>query len=182
MRSLALFSAVLMFLVAGCASAPKAISPGVPPAAAEAPVVVKAPETASVAAQETVRRLLANDPTLNVAAQSRFLGYPSFVASLGGSIILESTAVQRSSASLSIYRVRAIEIHALSSGKVRVWAELANTSKEALAPQVFCRFNTDTTDKFPVWQKLAVMKSGTKQLVAFESPTTDVSRVTVLVR
>ena len=38
----------------------------------------------SAAAEETVRRLRANDPLLNVAQKSRFLDDPAYVAAAGG--------------------------------------------------------------------------------------------------
>lgn len=87
----------------------------------------------SVAAQATIRRLQANDPLLSVAVKSRLANDSADVAALAGTVILQTTAVQRSSASFATYRVGAIEIHALPDGRVRVWAEFTNDGKEARA-------------------------------------------------
>lgn len=137
---------------------------------------------ATVAAQETVRRLQANDPLLSVAVKSRFKLDPAYRESLGGSVILQSETVQRSSASFATYRVGAIEIHALPDGRVRVWADFTNTGKDGRAPRVYCRFNDNNDRALPVWRTLPVLAPGKRQLVFFDSTDANVSRVTVLIR
>lgn len=136
----------------------------------------------TVAAQETIRRLQANDPLLSVAAQSRFAKDSAYVASLSGTVILQTTAVQRSSASFASYKVGAIEIHALPDGRVRVWAEFTNESKEARAPKVYCRFNDNNERVAPVWRTLPMTNPKQRRLISFESTDSNVSRVTVLIR
>jgi len=189
---------LVSLVLGGCATAPEASPPvaatpaaapaATAPAAAvptkreNAPTEIAPVETvASSAAEETARRLRAGDPALVVAVKSRFLGYPSYIASLAGSVILQDTTVQRSSATFSRYTVLAMEIHALPDGRVRVWAEFANESKETRAPRVYCRFD-EKSDALPVWRTLPVIGPDKRRLVSFDSKDGNVSRVTVLVR
>ncbi len=119
---------------------------------------------------------------LSVAAKSRFATDAGYTAALTGTVILQSAAVRRSSASFAIYRVGAIEIHALPDGRVRVWAEFTNESKGSRTPMVYCRFNDNDERVVPVWRTLPAMGSKQRRLVSFESKDSDVSRVTVLVK
>jgi hypothetical protein len=194
MRPLAI-PAVLLLLITGCAT-----TPTTPPALGDNGKLPAAPadpvadgrisrgnlEEKSVAGpaagQETVRRLQAGDPLLSVAAKSRFATDADYTASLTGTVILQSTAVLRSSASFAIYRVGAIEIHALPDGRVRVWAEFTNESKDSRTPMVCCRFNDYDERVAPVWRALPVTASKQRRLVSFESKDSNVSRVTVLVK
>jgi hypothetical protein len=136
----------------------------------------------SAAAEATVRRLRANDPLLNVAQKSRFLDDPAYVAAAGGTVILQSSAVQRSSASFASYRMGTIEIHALPDGRVRVWADFTNAGKDARVPKVYCRFNEIKEREVPTWTTLPSLAPGKRRLVSFESTDNNVSRVTVLIR
>ena len=185
-----LFSVILT--VAGCAHGPE------PPAAGSSkPAVMLGVNTGgrmereessvtsaagSAAAQETVRRLQANDPRLSVATKSRFKEDPEYRDSLTGSVILQSETVQRSSASFASYRVSAIEIHALPNGRVRVWCDFNNASKDLRVPRVYCRFNDNNEREVPVWQTLPRVKPSERRLVFFDSKDSTVSRVTVLIR
>ena len=136
----------------------------------------------TVAALETIRRLQANDPLLSVAVKSRFANDSAYVEALTGTVILQSTAVQRSSATFASYKVGVIEIHALPDGRVRVWADFTNESKQARAPKVYCRFDDNNERIAPVWRTLPTTNPKQRRLISFESTDTNVSRVTVLVR
>lgn len=184
---------VLLLVLSGCASAPETAPASAAKPAAESPgqVVVAQVGTeastattaaGSAAAQETVRRLQANDPLLSVASKSKFREDPAYSESLTGSVILQSSAVQRSSASFASYRVVSIEIHALPDGRVRVWSDFTNAGKEARVPRVYCRFNDNNEREEPVWRTLPSLKSGERRLVFFDSKDANVSRVTVLIR
>ena len=181
---------MVSFFSGGCATAPEASPPVASTPAVAVPVGAapaeyeKAPnETApgSVAAEETARRLQAGDSALVIAARSRFQAYPTYIASLAGSVILQANTVQRSSATFSRYVVLAIEIHALPDGRVRVWAEFANEGNESRVPRVYCRFN-ENSDALPVWRTLPVIGPDKRRLISFDSKDANVSRVTVLVR
>lgn len=194
MRPLAI-PAVLLLLITGCATTPT--TPPVPgdsgklPAAPTGPVadgrvsrgnLEEKSAAGPASAQETVRRLQEGDPLLSVAAKSRFATDAGYTAALTGTVILQSAAVRRSSASFAIYRVGAIEIHALPDGRVRVWAEFTNESKGSRTPMVYCRFNDNDERVVPVWRTLPAMGSKQRRLVSFEAKDSDVSRVTVLVK
>jgi PBP1b-binding outer membrane lipoprotein LpoB len=140
------------------------------------------PASGTDAAQETIRRLQANDPLLSVAAQSRFTSDTAYFAALTGTIILQKTSVQRSSASFASYKIGAIEIHALPDGRARVWAEFTNVGKDVRTPKVYCRFNDNDERIAPVWRTLPPTNPKQRRLISFESTDTNVSRVTVLVR
>ncbi len=193
MRSLSI-PAVLLLLITGCATPPTPPVPddfGKRSAAPADPVsdgrmsredFTEKSAAASVATQETVRRLQAGDPLLSVAVKSRFAADAGYIAALTGTVILQSTAVQRSSASFASYRVGAIEIHALPDGRVRVWAEFTNESKDVRTPMVYCRFNDNDERVAPVWRALPALGSKQRRLISFESKDSNVSRVTVLVK
>jgi hypothetical protein len=194
MRPLAI-PAVLLLLITGCATTPTTPPAlgdnGKLPAAPADPVadgrisqgnLEEKSAAGPTAGQETVRRLQAGDPLLSVAAKSRFATDAGYTAALTGTVILQSAAVRRSSASFAIYRVGAIEIHALPDGRVRVWAEFTNESKDSRTPMVYCRFNDNDERVTPVWRALPVMGSKQRRLVSFESKDSNVSRVTVLVK
>ena len=136
----------------------------------------------TTAAEETVRRLRANDPALNVTKKSQFSNDPAYVASATGAVILQSSAVQRSSASFASYRMGSIEIHALPDGRVRGWADFTNAGKDARVPKVYCRFNEIKEREVPAWTTLPSLAPGKRRLVSFESTDNNVSRVTVLIR
>ena len=72
--------------------------------------------------------------------------------------------------------------YALPDGRVRVWAEFTNESKDSRTPMVYCRFNDNDERVTPVWRALPVMGSKQRRLASFESKDSDVSRVTVLVK
>ncbi len=193
MRSEAIVSLTALLIFSGCAGAPETAPASAARPAGESlgqvagarmgPEAFTATSAAgSAAAQETVRRLQANDPLLSVASKSRFREDPAYSESLTGSVILQSSAVQRSSASFASYRVALIEIHALPDGRVRVWSEFSNTGKEARVPRVFCRFNDNNERDVPAWRTLPSLKSGERRLVFFDSKDANVSRVTVLIR
>ncbi len=194
MRSAVIVSSMVLLILSGCASAPETAptSAAKPPAdesLGHAAGARMGPEAfaansvvGSAAAQETVRRLQANDPLLSVASKSKFREDPAYSESLTGSVILQSSAVQRSSASFASYRVASIEIHALPDGRVRVWSDFTNTGKDARVPKVYCRFNDNNERELPVWRTLPSLKPGERRLVFFDSKDANVSRVTVLIR
>jgi hypothetical protein len=187
MRSAVIVALLALLNFSGCASAPETALASVVKPAGESPG--QAAQTGpgaftagSAAAQETARRLQANDPRLSVASKSGFREDPAYSESLAGSVILQSSVVRRSSAWFAVYRMASIEIHALPDGRVRVWSDFSNTGKVARVPQVYCRFNDNNEREVPAWRTLPSLKSGERRLVYFDSEDANVSRVTVLIR
>ncbi|CAM3136282.1 hypothetical protein [Rariglobus hedericola] len=179
----------LLILLAGCQSAPTAKTVTAP--AAPAPAVAVVPEVIPVevlperteAALEARDLLLKGGQQHQVLMQSAFRGMPGFTVSSWSGLVLSPKDIKQGVVVGSGYKIDRVEIHPLSDGRLRVWAEVVNLSGERSQPEGACEFRPSPGDAPMLKFKLlpAVEAQG-KILVFFESAHPQMEGYSILVR
>lgn len=185
----------LLALWAGCQSSPKpAKSSGTDSNQLTSAGVVAVPSSevplvpTGVLPERTDAALAARDRLLKsgqqhqVLMQSAFRNAPGFTVANWSGLVLSPKDLRHGVVVGSGYRVLRVEIHPLSDGRLRVWVEVANQSKNVVQPEGACEFRPSPEEKTVKFKLLPAIAAQGTIVVSFESDRPQMEGYSILVR